>query len=41
MFFIATVIGLYHAYADRKKNNTENYYFGGNELSPVKMFTIL
>ena len=35
MFIVATSIGVYYAYKDKKKNDTENYYFGGSQLSPV------
>nr|CAB3266301.1 sodium/iodide cotransporter-like [Phallusia mammillata] len=28
------MVGLYYAIADRKKENTDNYYFGGRKMSP-------
>lgn len=37
MFVIATLIGIYYAYKDRKKEDTDNYFFGGAELSPITL----
>ena len=37
MFGIAAGIGIFYAYKDRKKEDTENYYFGGSELNPVRI----
>ena len=38
MFIVASGIGIYYAYKDRKKKDTDNYYFGGSELSPVSLY---
>ena len=32
---LATLIGIYYAYKDRKRKTVKNYYYGGKNLSPV------
>jgi len=32
---IAIFVGIYHGFQDRKKQNLENFYFGGKQISPV------
>jgi len=36
---VAICVGVYHGYQDRKKQNLENFYFGGKQLSPVLLGT--
>ena len=37
----AMLVGLYHGYQDRKKQNLENFFFGNKEMSPVSLLKVI
>jgi len=38
LLLLAIAIGIYYAVKDRRKNDTDTYYFGGKTMSPVSLF---
>jgi len=34
---VAIIVGIYHGYKDRNKQNMENYFFGSKRISPVML----
>ncbi|CAK8683331.1 unnamed protein product [Clavelina lepadiformis] len=35
LLVMTMLVGIYHAYRDRKKSNLDNYYFGGRNMPPI------